>query len=257
MALQYKRNDIAFGRGDFRVRGDTVEFFPAHLEDCAWRFILFGDEIETDRRNRPADRGKRRTLDAVKIYANSHYVLPKPTMMRAVEQIKADLKIRLAEFLAEGKLLEEQRLRERTTFDLEMITATGSCAGIENYSRYLTGRAPGEPPPTLFEYLPENCLHFVDESHAMIGQLQGMSRGDYARKSTLAQLGFRLPSCLDNRPLKFEEWDACARRRFLFRRRPANGSWNSTGGVFVEQVVRPTGLMDPPVDHPPDRKTGR
>ena len=207
VSLQYKRNDMGFGRGSFRVRGDTIELFPAHLEDRAWRFIMFGDEIEQIVEIDPLTGEKGAVLEAVKIYANSHYVMPQPTLMQAVEKIKIELKARCAELLAEGKLLEEQRLRERTTFDIEMIAATGSCAGIENYSRYLTGRAPGMPPPTLFEYLPANAMLFVDESHVMIPQLQGMYKGDLARKSTLAQYGFRLPSCRDNRPLKFEEWD--------------------------------------------------
>jgi excinuclease ABC subunit B len=254
VALQYKRNDIAFGRGDFRVRGDTIELFPAHLEDCAWRFILFGDEIEQIVEMDPLTGEKGAVLDAVKIYANSHYVMPKPTLMRAVEKIKIDLKIRLEEFIAQGKLLEEQRLRERTTFDIEMITATGSCAGIENYSRYLTGRAPGEPPPTLFEYLPENCLLFVDESHAMIPQLQGMYKGDYARKSTLAQYGFRLPSCVDNRPLKFEEWDRMRPPSVFVSATPGPWELERTKGAFTEQVVRPTGLMDPLVFIRPTEK---
>jgi len=247
VALQYKRNDIAFGRGDFRVRGDTIELFPAHLEDTAWRFILFGNEIEQIVEMDPLTGEKGNLLPAVKIYANSHYVMPKPTLMRAVEKIKVDLKVRLEEFIAQGKLLEEQRLRERTTFDIEMITATGSCSGIENYSRYLTGRAPGEPPPTLFEYLPKNCLLFVDESHAMIPQLTGMYKGDFSRKSTLAQYGFRLPSCVDNRPLKFEEWDLMRPATVFVSATPGPWEMERTQGVFTEQVVRPTGLMDPPV----------
>jgi len=245
--LQYKRNDIAFGRGSFRVRGDTIELFPAHLEDRAWRLILFDDEIEQIIEIDPLTGEKGATLDAVKVYANSHYVTPKPTLNQAVEQIKIDLKIRLDELLAQGKLLEEQRLRERTTFDIEMMIATGSCAGIENYSRYLTGRPPGAPPPTLFEYLPENCLHFVDESHVMIPQLRGMYKGDYARKSTLADYGFRLPSCVDNRPLRFEEWDGLRPQTVFVSATPGPWELERTGGVFTEQVVRPTGLMDPPV----------
>jgi len=252
--LQYKRNEIAFGRGYFRVRGDTIEIFPAHLEDRAWRLVMFGDEIEQIVEIDPLTGEKGATLDAVKVYANSHYVTPKPTLNQAAERIKVDLKIRLAELLAQGKLLEEQRLRERTTFDLEMIAATGSCSGIENYSRYLTGRPPGAAPPTLFEYLPENCLHFVDESHVMIGQLLGMYKGDYARKSTLAEYGFRLPSCVDNRPLKFEEWDAMRPQTVFVSATPGPRELERTGGVFVEQVVRPTGLMDPPVIIRPTEK---
>ena len=245
--LQYKRNDIGFGRGDFRVRGDTVELFPAHLEDRAWRFIMFGDEIEQIIEIDPLTGEKGAMLDVVKIYANSHYVTPKPTLAQAVEQIKSDLKIRLQEFIAQGKLLEEQRLRERTTFDIEMISAMGSCAGIENYSRYLTGRPPGAAPPTLFEYLPENALLFVDESHVMVPQLSGMYKGDFARKSTLANHGFRLPSCIDNRPLKFEEWEQNRPQTVFVSATPGPWELGKTGGVFIEQIVRPTGLMDPPV----------
>ena len=252
--LQYKRNDIGFGRGDFRVRGDTVEIFPAHLEDRAWRFVMFGDEIEQIVEMDPLTGEKGAVLDAVKIYANSHYVTPKPTLAQAVEKIKVDLKIRLAQLLEEGKLLEEQRLRERTTFDIEMITAMGACAGIENYSRYLTGRPPGAPPPTLFEYLPQNSLLFVDESHVMIPQLNGMYKGDYARKSTLATYGFRLPSCIDNRPLKFEEWEQMRPQSVFVSATPSAWELERTGGAFVEQVVRPTGLMDPPVIIRPTEK---
>jgi excinuclease ABC subunit B len=245
--LQYKRNDIGFGRGDFRAKGDTVELFPAHLDDRAWRFIMFGDEIEQIVEIDPLTGEKGASLDIVKVYANSHYVTPKPTLAQAVERIKTDLKLRCDEFLAQGKLLEEQRIRERTTFDIEMITAMGSCAGIENYSRYLTGRPPGAAPPTVFEYLPENALLFVDESHVMIGQLQGMYRGDFARKSTLAEFGFRLPSCVDNRPLKFEEWERMRPQTVMVSATPGPWELEKTGGVFTEQVVRPTGLMDPPV----------
>ena len=252
--LHYKRNDIGFGRGDFRVKGDTVEIFPAHLESTAWRFILFGDEIEQIVEIDPLTGEKGATLDTVKIYANSHYVTPKPTLAQAVEQIKIDLKLRCAELLAEGKLLEEQRLRERCTFDIEMIIATGSCAGIENYSRYLTGRPPGAAPPNLFEYLPKNAMLFVDESHVMVPQLQGMYKGDYARKSTLANYGFRLPSCVDNRPLKFEEWDAMRPQTVFVSATPGNWELERTQGAFVEQIVRPTGLMDPPVIIRPTEK---
>src|ERR1700733_10620051 len=206
--LQYKRNDQAFQRGTFRVRGDTIELFPAHYEDRAWRLSMFGDEVEAIHEFDPLTGEKSAALEEIKIYPNSHYVTPKPTLMQAIEQIKRDLKLRLAEFETQGKLLEMQRLEQRTQFDVEMMAATGSCAGIENYSRYLTGRAPGEPPPTLFEYLPEDALVFVDESHVTIPQVGGMYRGDFARKSVLSEYGFRLPSCIDNRPLKFEEWDA-------------------------------------------------
>jgi excinuclease ABC subunit B len=252
--LQYRRNDMAFGRGDFRVRGDTVEVFPAHLEDRAWRIGLFGDEIESIVEFDPLTGEKGKPLDVVKVYANSHYVTPKPTLEQAVGNIKIELKERLAEFLAQGKLLEEQRLRERTTFDVEMMLATGSCAGIENYSRFLTGRRPGDPPPTLFEYLPENTMMFVDESHVMIPQLNAMYKGDFQRKSTLAQYGFRLPSCVDNRPLKFEEWDAMRPQTVFTSATPAAWELERTQGVFVEQVVRPTGLTDPPIIVRPTEK---
>jgi len=243
--LQYRRNDSNFLRGTFRVRGDTVEIFPAHYEDRAWRLSLFGDEIEAIHEFDPLTGEKTTALDSIKIYPNSHYVTPKPTLHQAIEEIKRDLKLRLAAFEATGKLLEAQRLEQRTTFDIEMMAATGSCAGIENYSRYLTGRKPGEPPPTLFEYLPEDALVFVDESHVTIPQLGGMYRGDYARKSTLAEYGFRLPSCIDNRPLKFEEWDAMRGQTTCVSATPGPWEIERAGGVFVEQVVRPTGLVDP------------
>ncbi len=245
--LQYKRNDAGFGRGTFRVRGDTVELFPAHLEDRAWRLSLFGDELEAIHEIDPLTGEKLMALQAVKIYANSHYVTPKPTLHQAVKQIQHDLKHRLEEFYAENKLLEAQRLEQRCQFDVEMILATGSCAGIENYSRYLTGRKSGEPPPTLFEYLPDNALLIVDESHVMVPQLGGMYRGDFVRKSTLADFGFRLPSCLDNRPLKFEEWERTRPQTVFVSATPGPWELERTGGVFVEQVVRPTGLIDPVV----------
>ena len=190
------------------MRGDTVEMFPAHLEDRAWRFSLFGDEVESITEFDPLTGHKTDELKLVKVYANSHYVTPKPTLQQAIKAIKSELKQRLDELYDAGKLLEAQRLEQRTVFDMEMMEATGSCAGIENYSRYLTGRQPGEPPPTLFEYLPDNALVFVDESHVTVPQIGGMFRGDYRRKATLAEFGFRLPSCMDNRPLRFEEWDA-------------------------------------------------
>jgi excinuclease ABC subunit B len=252
--LQYKRNDIAFGRGDFRVRGDTVELFPAHLEDVAWRFSFFGDEVEAIQEVDPLTGQKGKALDGVKIYANSHYVTPKPTLEQAVRHIKDELKARCADFLAQGKLLEEQRLRERVTFDIESMLSFGSCAGIENYSRFLTGRAPGEPPPTLFEYLPKNALLFVDESHVMVPQLMGMYRGDFARKSTLSAFGFRLPSCVDNRPLKFDEWERMRPPTVFVSATPGDWEMEKTGGVFVEQVVRPTGLIDPPVEIRPTER---
>jgi len=243
--LQYKRNDASFYRGTFRVRGDTIEVFPAHYEDRAWRISLFGDEVESLREFDPLTGEKTGELEEIKIYANSHYVTPKPTLQQAVKQIREDLKIQLKLFESQGKLLEAQRLDQRTVFDLEMIEATGSCAGIENYSRYLTGRAPGEPPPTLFEYLPEDALLFVDESHVTVGQLNGMFRGDYARKSTLAEYGFRLPSAIDNRPLKFEEWEVMRPQTVFVSATPGPWELERTAGVFVEQVIRPTGLIDP------------
>jgi excinuclease ABC subunit B len=243
--LQYRRNDANFLRGTFRVRGDTIEIFPVHYEDRAWRISLFGDEIEAIHEFDPLTGEKSAALDAIKIYPNSHYVTPRPTLFQAIDEMKRDLKLRLAEFYAQGKLLEAQRLEQRTNFDIEMIAATGSCAGIENYSRYLTGRKPGEPPPTLFEYLPQGTLIFADESHVTVPQLGGMYRGDYARKSVLAEFGFRLPACIDNRPLKFEEWNALRGQTVYVSATPAAWELEQTGGAFVEQVVRPTGLVDP------------
>ena len=243
--LQYKRNDTNFHRGTFRARGDTIEIFPAHYEDRAWRLSLFDDEVEGIQEFDPLTGEKTDRLEQIKVYANSHYVTPRPTLQQAVKQIKIELKARLEEFRATGKLLEAERLEQRTTFDMEMIEATGSCAGIENYSRYLTGRQPGEPPPTLFEYLPEDALLFVDESHVTVGQLNGMYRGDYARKSTLAEYGFRLPSCIDNRPLKFEEWEAMRPQTVYVSATPGDWELTQTSGVFVEQLIRPTGLIDP------------
>jgi len=243
--LQYRRNDANFYRGAFRVRGDVVELFPAHLEDRAWRISLFGDEIEGIVEFDPLTGAKTGALEAVKIYANSHYVTPKPTLQQATRLIREDLKQHLEELYKTGKLLEAQRLEQRTTFDLEMIETTGSCAGIENYSRYLTGRRPGEPPPTLFEYLPKNALLIVDESHITVPQVRGMYLGDYQRKSTLAEYGFRLPSCVDNRPLKFEEWDVMRPQTVFVSATPGPWELGRTGGVFVEQVIRPTGLIDP------------
>jgi excinuclease ABC subunit B len=243
--LQYKRNDMNFVRGTFRARGDTVEVFPAHYEDRAWRLSLFGDELEAIHEIDPLTGEKTASLQAIKIYPNSHYVTPKPTLLQAIEQIKSDLKLRLAELHDGGKLLEAQRLEQRTVFDMEMMAATGSCAGIENYSRYLTGRRAGEPPPTLFEYLPADTLIVVDESHVTVPQLGAMYKGDFARKSTLAEFGFRLPSCMDNRPLKFAEWEAMRGQTIFVSATPGPWEIERTGGVFVEQVVRPTGLIDP------------
>ncbi len=245
VALQYRRNDMAFARGDFRVRGDTVDIFPAHYEDRAWRVELFGDEIDSLTEFDPLTGQKTGELEKVRIYANSHYVTPGPTLKQAMVGIQNELKTRLEEFEAAGRLLEAQRLEQRTHFDLEMLEATGSCAGIENYSRYLTGRKPGEPPPTLFEYLPDNALVFTDESHVTVPQIGGMFRGDFKRKSTLAEFGFRLPSCVDNRPMKFEEWDLMRPQTVHVSATPGPWEMERTGGVFVEQVIRPTGLIDP------------
>ncbi|HWK43854.1 MAG TPA: excinuclease ABC subunit UvrB [Stellaceae bacterium] len=243
--LQYKRNDLGFQRGAFRVRGDTIEVFPAHYEDRAWRLSLFGDVLESIYEFDPLTGEKTAALKEVKLYANSHYVTPKPTLQQAAELIKIELKGRLEELYAQNKLLEAQRLEQRTTFDIEMMTATGSCAGIENYSRYLSGRAAGEPPPTLFEYLPEDALVIVDESHVTVPQIGGMYKGDFMRKSTLAEYGFRLPSCMDNRPLKFEEWEGMRGQTVFVSATPGPWEMERTGGVFTEQVVRPTGLIDP------------
>jgi len=247
-ALQYRRNDNNFTRGAFRVRGDTVDIFPAHMEDRAWRVELFGDEVDSITEFDPLTGKPQGTLDEIKIYANSHYVTPRPTLQQAMKGIKAELVARLAEFREQGKLLEAQRLEQRTTFDLEMIEATGSCAGIENYSRWLTGRKPGEPPPTLFEYIPDNALVFADESHVTVPQIGAMYKGDYRRKSVLAEFGFRLPSCIDNRPLKFEEWDAMRPATVYVSATPGPWELERTGGIFTEQVIRPTGLIDPPVE---------
>ncbi|WFR97107.1 excinuclease ABC subunit UvrB [Rhizobium tumorigenes] len=248
VAQQYKRRDMDFQRGSFRVRGDTIELFPAHLEDAAWRISMFGDEIDSITEFDPLTGHKTGDLKSVKIYANSHYVTPRPTLNGAIRHIKEELKMRLAELEKGGRLLEAQRLEQRTRYDIEMIEATGSCAGIENYSRYLTGRNPGEPPPTLFEYIPDNALLFIDESHVSVSQIGGMYRGDFKRKATLAEYGFRLPSCMDNRPLRFEEWDAMRPNTIAVSATPGNWEMEQSGGVFAEQVIRPTGLIDPPVE---------
>ncbi|NQU61314.1 MAG: excinuclease ABC subunit UvrB, partial [Rhodospirillales bacterium] len=243
--LQYKRNDVNFYRGAFRVRGDVIEIFPSHMEDRAWRLSLFGDDLEAIWEVDPLTGEKIGAMDEIIIYPNSHYVTPRPTLLQAIPKIRTEMKSRVGELLDQGKLLEAQRLQERTTYDLEMLETTGFCSGIENYSRYLTGRNPGEPPPTLFEYLPENALLIVDESHVTVPQLGGMYRGDYARKSTLAEFGFRLPSCIDNRPLKFEEWEVMRPDTIFVSATPGPWELERTGGVFTEQVVRPTGLIDP------------
>ena len=251
VALQYKRNDMAFARGNFRVRGDNLEIFPSHYEDTAWRVSFFGDEIEEISEFDPLTGNTSAKLNSVRVYANSHYVTPGPTMKQASEAIRFELTERLKELVSEGKLLEAQRLEERTNFDLEMIAATGSCAGIENYSRFLTGRLPGEPPPTLFEYLPDNALLFVDESHQTVPQIGAMAKGDHRRKLTLAEYGFRLPSCIDNRPLRFNEWDIMRPQTVCVSATPGGWEMEQSGGVFAEQVIRPTGLIDPPVEIKP------
>ena len=251
VALQYKRNDQSFTRGNFRVKGDNLEIFPSHYEDTAWRISFFGDEIEEIVEFDPLTGKKVASLDSVKVYANSHYVTPGPTLKQAMEAIRHELAERLKELVIEGKLIEAQRIEQRTNFDLEMIAATGSCAGIENYSRFLTGRMPGEPPPTLFEYLPDNALLFVDESHQTVPQIGAMAKGDHRRKITLAEYGFRLPSCIDNRPLRFNEWDAMRPQTTFVSATPGSWEMEATGGVFSEQVIRPTGLIDPPVEIKP------
>ncbi len=253
VALQYKRTSADFTRGTFRVRGDTIDIFPAHYEDRAWRVNMFGDTIETIEEFDPLTGHKQDELEFIKVYANSHYVTPRPTLIQAIKGIKSELKWRLDQLHAQGRLLEAQRLEQRTTFDLEMMEATGACAGIENYSRYLTGRKPGEPPPTLFEYVPDNALVFADESHVTVPQIGGMFRGDFRRKATLAEYGFRLPSCMDNRPLRFEEWDMMRPQSVAVSATPSAWELNESGGVFVEQVIRPTGLIDPPVNIRPAR----
>jgi excinuclease ABC subunit B len=251
VALQYKRNDQAFARGNFRVKGDNLEIFPSHYEDSAWRISFFGDDIEEITEFDPLTGKKTASLDYVRVFANSHYVTPGPTLKQAMEAIRHELGERLKELNAEGRLLEAQRLEQRTNFDLEMIAATGSCAGIENYSRFLTGRLPGEPPPTLFEYLPDNALLFVDESHQTVPQIGAMARGDHRRKITLAEYGFRLPSCIDNRPLRFNEWDVMRPQTVCVSATPGGWEMEQTSGVFTEQVIRPTGLIDPPVEIKP------
>jgi excinuclease ABC subunit B len=255
--LQYRRNDQAFQRGTFRLRGEVVDIFPSHYEDRAWRVTLFGDEVESIHEFDPLTGEKAASLNEITVYANSHYVTPRPTLTQAIRDIKVELKERLSELTTEGKLLEVERLSQRTIFDIEMMETTGSCKGIENYSRYLTGRNPGEPPPTLFEYLPENALLIVDESHVTVPQLGGMYRGDFNRKSVLSEFGFRLPSCVDNRPLKFEEWERFRPQTLFVSATPGPWEMERTAGVFAEQVIRPTGLIDPatevrPVEHQVD-----
>jgi excinuclease ABC subunit B len=248
IAIQYKRNDHAFQRGSFRVRGDVIEVFPSHYEDRAWRLDFFGDELERITLFDPLTGEKLEDLKIIKIYANSHYVTPGPSLDQAIKTIKTELDWRLKDYQQKGMVLEAARIEQRTKFDLEMLSATGSCAGIENYSRHLTGRAPGEHPPTLFEYLPDNMLLFVDESHVSVPQIGGMSKGDYSRKSTLADFGFRLPSCIDNRPLKFEEWNMMRPQSVYVSATPGKWELDQTDGKYVEQIIRPTGLIDPPVE---------
>src|SRR6056297_398127 len=248
IAQQYRRNDQAFQRGSFRVRGDSLEIWPAHLEDRAWKLSFFGEELESITEFDPLTGEKTSDFEQIRVYANSHYVTPKPTMQQAVIGIKKELRTRLDQLVGEGKLLEAQRLEQRTNFDIEMLEATGVCNGIENYSRYLTGRAPGEPPPTLFEFIPDTAIVFADESHVSVPQIGGMYKGDYRRKFTLAEHGFRLPSCMDNRPLKFEEWDAMRPQSVFVSATPAKWEIEQSGGVFTEQVIRPTGLIDPQIE---------
>ena len=255
--LQYRRNDVAFARGSFRLRGEVVDIFPSQFEDRAWRVTLFGDEIEKISEFDPLTGEQTGVLENISIYANSHYVTPRPTLNQAIGKIKVELKQRLDQFVAEGKLLEAERLQQRTTFDIEMMETTGACKGIENYSRYLSGRNPGEPPPTLFEYLPANALLVVDESHVTVPQIGGMYKGDYSRKSILSDYGFRLPSCIDNRPLKFEEWESFRPQSVFVSATPGPWELERTGGSFAEQIIRPTGLVDPvteirPVEHQVD-----
>ena len=248
IAQQYRRNDQAFQRGTFRVRGDSLEIWPAHLDDRAWKLSFFGEELEAITEFDPLTGDKTDAFEKIRVYANSHYVTPRPTMQQAIVGIKKELRIRLDQLVADGKLLEAQRLEQRTNFDLEMLEATGVCNGIENYSRYLTGRAPGEPPPTLFEFIPDNAIVFADESHVSVPQIGGMYKGDYRRKFTLAEHGFRLPSCMDNRPLKFEEWDAMRPQSVFVSATPAAWELEQAGGVFTEQIIRPTGLIDPEIE---------
>ena len=243
--LQYVRNDINFYRGTFRVRGDIIDIFPSHYDDCSWRISLFGDKIETITSIDPLTGKKNGELNFIKIFPNSHYVTPKPTLDRAIKNIKIELEERLNFFKNENKFLEAERIEQRTNFDIETIEATGSCSGIENYSRYLTGRKKGEPPPTLFEYLPNDALIFVDESHVSIPQLHGMYKGDHSRKMNLSEYGFRLPSCLDNRPLKFEEWEKMRPKTVFVSATPGDWEIKESNESIIEQVVRPTGLTEP------------
>ena len=243
--IQYKRNDIAFARGDFRVRGDTLDIFPSHSQDRAWKLSFFGDEIDEIWEFDTLTGAKLHKLERVVVYPNTHYATPMPSILQALSHIKQDLDERLNYFHDNMKFVEEQRLRERVNFDLEMMESTGTCRGIENYSRYLTGRLPGQPPPTLFEYLPKDAILFIDESHVTVPQIGAMARGDRARKETLSQYGFRLPSCVDNRPLTFEEWDSLRPQTIFVSATPAQWELEQANGIVSEQVIRPTGLLDP------------
>ena len=243
--LQYKRNDQVHSRGTFRIRGDLLEIFPSHLEDRSWRISFFGDTVETIDEFDPFLGTISDSLEEVTIFANSHYVTPKPSLKNAIDQIRFELEDRIKYFEQKKLFIEAQRIEQRTKFDLEMIAATGSCSGIENYSRHLSGRLSGEPPPTLFEYLPDDVILFIDESHVTIPQIRGMFKGDRSRKTTLSDFGFRLPSCKDNRPLMFEEWEKFKGQTIYVSATPGEYELNSTEGVFVEQIVRPTGLVDP------------
>lgn len=255
--IQYKRNDMAFARGDFRVRGDTLDLFPSHAQDRGWKISFFGDEIEEIWEFDTLTGAKLQRVDRIAVYPNTHYATPMPTVLQAIGEIKKDLKERLDYFHDNMKYIEEQRLRERVGFDIEMLESTGTCRGVENYSRYLSGRAPGQPPPTLFEYLPKDAVLFIDESHVTVPQIGAMSRGDRARKETLSQYGFRLPACVDNRPLTFEEWDALRPQTIFVSATPATWEMDQAGGIVSEQVIRPTGLLDPecevrPTEHQVD-----
>ncbi len=255
--IQYKRNDTAFERGDFRVRGDVLDLFPSHAQDRAWKVSFWGDEIEEIWEFDTLTGAKLQKIDRIVVYPNTHYATPMPSILQAIGQIRADLADRLQYFHENMKYIEEQRLRERVNFDVEMMESTGSCRGIENYSRYLSGRAPGQPPPTLFEYLPKDAVLFIDESHVTVPQIGAMSRGDRARKETLSQYGFRLPACVDNRPLTFEEWDELRPQTIFVSATPAQWELEQSGGIVAEQVIRPTGLLDPicevrPTEHQVD-----
>ena len=243
--LQYKRNDQVHCRGTFRSRGDFLEIFPSHFEDRSWRISFFGETVESIDEFDPFMGTVSKSLEEITVFANSHYVTPKPSLVRAIDQIKIELEERIRFFESKKLFLEAQRIEQRTKFDLEMIAATGSCSGIENYSRHLSGRSPGEPPPTLFEYLPKNALLFIDESHVTVPQIRGMFKGDRSRKNTLSDYGFRLPSCKDNRPLMFEEWERFKSQTIYVSATPGEYELNKTSGVFIEQIVRPTGLVDP------------